>query len=134
MNWRRLNIEPYSPLKPTNVGFILIGPNSLSRVEDLATVNHVTQLLSSELGLKVGFKELRLEPKFLNRRLWKPCTWFFLNGRNLQILLYKENNLKMINFMKQKHEYIIHTWSAKLSRVLLLIKHVTIMGVTWKYV
>ena len=39
----RLNIEPYSPLKPTKVGFIFIGPNSLSRAEDLAAVNHVTQ-------------------------------------------------------------------------------------------
>ena len=38
----RLNIEPYSPLKPTKVGFIYIGPNSLSRAED-AVVNHVTQ-------------------------------------------------------------------------------------------
>ena len=38
-----LNIEPYSPLKPTKVGFIFIGPNSLSRAEDLAAVNHVTQ-------------------------------------------------------------------------------------------
>ena len=40
MNWHipvfmrtRLNIEPYSPLKPTKVGFIFIGPNSLSRAE-----------------------------------------------------------------------------------------------------
>ena len=40
---RRLDIEPYSPLKPTKVGFIFIGPNSLSRAEDLAAVNHVTQ-------------------------------------------------------------------------------------------
>ena len=41
---KRLNIEPYSPLKPTHVGFIFIGPtNSLSRAEDLAAVNHVTQ-------------------------------------------------------------------------------------------
>ena len=39
----RLDIEPYSPLKPTKVGFIFIGPNSLSRAEDLAAVNHVTQ-------------------------------------------------------------------------------------------
>ena len=39
----RLNIEPYSPLKPTKVGFIFIGPNSLSRAEDLAAVNHGTQ-------------------------------------------------------------------------------------------
>ena len=49
----RLNIEPYSPLKPTKVGFIFIGSYSLSRVEDL----------------KVGFKELRLDTKFLNREL-----------------------------------------------------------------
>ena len=38
----RLNIEPYSPLKPTKVGFIFIGPNFLSRAEDIAAVNHVT--------------------------------------------------------------------------------------------
>ena len=38
----RLNIEPYSPLKPTKVGFIFIEPNSLSRAEDLAAVNYVT--------------------------------------------------------------------------------------------
>ena len=39
----RRNIESYSPLKPIKVGFIFIGPNSLSRAEDLAAVNHVTQ-------------------------------------------------------------------------------------------
>jgi len=39
-----LNIEPYSPLKPTKVGFIFVGPITLlSRAEDLAAVNHVTQ-------------------------------------------------------------------------------------------
>ena len=30
-------------LKPTEVGFIFIGPNSLSRGEVYAAVNHVTQ-------------------------------------------------------------------------------------------
>ena len=39
----RLNIEPYSPLKPTKVGFIFIWPNSLDRAVDIAAVNHVTQ-------------------------------------------------------------------------------------------
>ena len=39
----RLNIEPYSPLKPTTVGFIFNGPISLSRAEDFAAVNPVTQ-------------------------------------------------------------------------------------------
>ena len=38
-----LNIEPYSLLKPIKVGFIFIGSNSLSRAEDRAAVNHVTQ-------------------------------------------------------------------------------------------
>ena len=39
-----LNIEPYSSLKPTKVCFIFIGPITLlSRAEDLAAVNHVTQ-------------------------------------------------------------------------------------------
>ena len=66
-----LNIEPYSPLKPFKVGFNFIWPNSFSRVEDLAAVNHVTQAVVrvEAIGLKVGFKELRLEPKFLNRGL-----------------------------------------------------------------
>ena len=39
----RLNIEPYSPLKPTKVGFIFIGPNYLSRAYDVDAVIHVTQ-------------------------------------------------------------------------------------------
>ena len=53
--------------------FMRIGPNSLSRAVDLAAVNHIDTKLSSELsrrlGPKVKFKELRLEPKFLNRGL-----------------------------------------------------------------
>ena len=47
----RLNFEPYSPLKPTKVGFIFIGPNSLSRTEDVAAVNHGTQAV-----VRVGSK------------------------------------------------------------------------------
>ena len=43
----RVNIEPYSSLKPTKVGFIFIGPNSLSRAKDLAAVNHVTSCRQS---------------------------------------------------------------------------------------
>ena len=49
----RLNIAPYSPLKPTNVGFIFIGPNSLIRAEDLAAANHVTQAVV-RVGSKIG--------------------------------------------------------------------------------
>ena len=49
----RLNIEPYSPLKPTKVGLIFIGPNFLSRAEDLAAVNHVTQAVV-RVGSKIG--------------------------------------------------------------------------------
>ena len=49
----RLNIEPYSPLKPTKVGFIFIGPNSLRRAEDLAAVNYVTQAVV-RVKLKIG--------------------------------------------------------------------------------
>ena len=59
-NWRipgfylrtRLIIEPYS-LKPTKVGFIFIGHKSLSRVEDLAAVNHVTKAVV-RVGSKIG--------------------------------------------------------------------------------
>ena len=47
----RRNIEPYSTLKPIKVGFIFIGPNSTSRAEDLAAVNHVTQAV-----VRVGSK------------------------------------------------------------------------------
>ena len=49
----RLNIEPYSQLKPTKAGFIFIGPNSLSRAEDLTAVNHVTQAVV-RVGSKIG--------------------------------------------------------------------------------
>ena len=49
-----LNIEPYSPLIQTKVGFIDIGPNFLSRSEDLAAVNHVTQAVV-RVGFKIGF-------------------------------------------------------------------------------
>ena len=45
--------EPYSPVKPAKVGFIFIGPNSLSRAEDLAAVNHVTQTVVI-VGSKIG--------------------------------------------------------------------------------
>ena len=50
----RRNIEPYSPLKPTMFGFIFIWPNSLSRAEDLAAVNHVTQADVVRVGSKIG--------------------------------------------------------------------------------
>ena len=49
----RRNIEPYSPLKPTKVGFIFIGLNSLSRAEDLSADNHVTQAVV-RVGSKIG--------------------------------------------------------------------------------
>ena len=49
----RLNIAPYSLLKPTKVGFIFIGSNSLSRVANLAAVNHVTQAVV-RVGSKIG--------------------------------------------------------------------------------
>ena len=45
--------EPYSPLKPTKVGFIFIGPNSISRAEDIAAVNHMTQAVV-RVGSKIG--------------------------------------------------------------------------------
>ena len=48
-----LNIEPYSPLKPTKVGFIFIGLNSFSRAEDLAVVNPMTQAVV-RVGPKIG--------------------------------------------------------------------------------
>ena len=49
----RLNFEPYSPIKPTKFGFIFIGPNSLSRAEDLAAVNNVTKAVV-RVGSKIG--------------------------------------------------------------------------------
>ena len=49
----RRNIEPYSPLKPIKIGFIFIGANFLSRAEDLAAVNHVTQAVV-RVGSKIG--------------------------------------------------------------------------------
>ena len=49
----RLSIVSYSLLEPTKVGFIFIGLNSLSRAEDLAAVNHVTQAVF-RVGSKIG--------------------------------------------------------------------------------
>ena len=49
----RRNIELYSLLKPIKVGFICIGLNPLSRAEDLAAVNHVTQAVV-RVGSKIG--------------------------------------------------------------------------------
>ena len=49
----KLNIEPYSPPKPTKVGFIFIGPNFFSRAKDLAAVNHVTQAVV-RVASKIG--------------------------------------------------------------------------------
>ena len=49
----RLNIELYSPLKPTKVSFIFIRPNTLSRAKELSYVNHVTQTVV-RVGLKIG--------------------------------------------------------------------------------
>ena len=49
----RRNIESYSPLKPIKVGFIFIGPNSLSRAEYLAAVNYVIQAVV-RVGSKIG--------------------------------------------------------------------------------
>ena len=49
----RLIIEPYSQLKPTKVGFIFIGTNSLSQAEDIAAVNHVTQA-AVRVGSQIG--------------------------------------------------------------------------------
>ena len=57
----RLNMQPYSPLKPTKVGFIFIGPNSLSRAKDLAAVNHVTQAV-----VRVGSKNWVLKSGLRN--------------------------------------------------------------------
>ena len=67
-----LNIAHYSPLKPTKVGFIFNRPNSLIEPKILQ-LSITWRKLSFELGrrsgLKVGFQELLLEPKFLNRGL-----------------------------------------------------------------
>ena len=66
LNWRipgfdenKINIEPFSPLNPTKVCFIFIGPNSLSQAEDLSAVNHVTQAVVSwvlDWVLKLGLR------------------------------------------------------------------------------
>ena len=61
----RLNIEPYFLLRPTKVGFIFIGQNS---VEPKVTKSVVR--VGSKIGFKAGFKELRPKPKLLNRGLW----------------------------------------------------------------
>ena len=74
-NWRIPGFDEnktYSPLKPTMVGIIFIRTNSLGRAEDLElsiTLHKLSSELGRRSGLKVGFKQLRLKPKFLNRGL-----------------------------------------------------------------
>ena len=68
----RLNIEPYSSLKPTKDGFIFNRPNSLIEPKILQlsiTWRKLSLELGRRAGLKVEFQELRLEPNFLNRGL-----------------------------------------------------------------
>ena len=66
----RLNIERYSSLKPTKVDFIFIGPNLTQKILQLSNTCHKLSFeLGRRLDLKVGFKELRLDPKPLNRGL-----------------------------------------------------------------
>ena len=48
-----VNIEPYFQLKPTEVGVIFIGPNSVSWALVLVSVNHVTQAVV-RVGSKIG--------------------------------------------------------------------------------
>ena len=66
------NIYPYSPLKPTKVGFIFIGPNFLSRAEDHAALNHVTSCRQSwveDWVLMSGLRNYNSSQKNLNRGL-----------------------------------------------------------------
>ena len=53
----RRNVKSYSrnqsELKTLEIGFIFIGLNSLSRAEDLAAVNYVTQAVV-RVGSKIG--------------------------------------------------------------------------------
>ena len=50
----RRNIEPYSLIKPTKVGFIFVGPNSLSRAEDFSVVNYNVTQAVVRVGSKIG--------------------------------------------------------------------------------
>ena len=63
----RLNMDPYSSLKPTKVGFIFISSNSLSRAEDLAAVNHVTQAVWAEVFKSRALVERREDRVHIDR-------------------------------------------------------------------
>ena len=51
---RILNIEPYSPLKPTKVGFIFIGPPKSS-----IRSHELWSKMSLIFDLKAGFEKIR---------------------------------------------------------------------------
>ena len=63
----RVNIETYSPLKPTKVGFIVIGPKSLSRAK---AVNHMTSCRRSWIE-DWALKSVLRNYTALKRGLWK---------------------------------------------------------------
>ena len=56
-------------LKPTKAGFILLGPNSVKMSLKAGPCRYKQSSASIlKLSPKLGFKELRPEPKLLNRR------------------------------------------------------------------
>ena len=56
-----LNIEANSALKPTKVSFLFIGPNTLSRVKDLACDTSCRQEFGLRLSLKPGSEPIEIQ-------------------------------------------------------------------------
>ena len=88
--WEELNIDPYSPLKPTKVGFIFIGPNFVSQaIRSHSCQSRNTSCRQSlRLGLKARFKKLCPEPRLLNLGLRYRDQCFIIIYVNLQINLF----------------------------------------------
>ena len=90
----RLNIEPYSPPNPTKVAFIFIGPNSLSRVEDLAAVNHVTQDVV-KIGALSRVQGITARAKVFKSRAQIEFSMVPLRNKHCHIYIYMDGHLKL---------------------------------------
>ena len=124
-----------SSLKPTKVGFIFNRPNSLIEPKILQ-LSITWRKLSFELGrrsgLKVGFQELLLEPKFLNRGLryaldnnvYNFKTDYFQKWRAHAHFYSRKHMRNWSLFNIEKRQYLpCIIDQIKVSRVPLLIEH-----------
>ena len=104
----RLNIELYSPIKPTKVGFIFIRPNSLSQPKILQ-LSITWHMQSSKLGRRRNYVSSRsfksrawvnTVSSLVDRRLW------FKLKRSVHVLLIIKSGRWLLIFLPSCREIL----------------------------